>query len=325
MNVGLSSFVPIDIRLFRNAPRDLPFDVYLKVSEGNYAHVFSRTTGIDYRRLATYMAKGLSELHVRREDEPLIHAFVENTLDRVLTDEHASSAARIAALLNKTEQNLAEVFQAVDLPEEVVRASERVVTGYVRMLSQEPQSLALLLKLVSHGDTLYAHAVAVAVFTLVLAKGMARFPERTIESIGLGGFLHDVGFSQVSRAILDKPGELTEDEWRVVEEHPRLGLKILEHTPGIPDEVRYVVYQHHEEPTGMGYPNGLMGSAIFLPARIVAITDAFAAMIARRPYREALSPDEAIRQLLAMPAKFEPELVRLLGRLLFRGRGERAA
>ena len=94
--------------------------------------------------------------------------------------------------------------------------------------------------------------------------------------------------------------------------HPALGLKMIEGTPGIPDEVRFIVYQHHEQPDGKGYPNGLHGKAIYYPATIVAIADSFSALISDRPFRPAFTVPQAFKILEENPGKYDRELVALL-------------
>ena len=90
---------------------------------------------------------------------------------------------------------------------------------------------------------------------------------------------------------------------------------MLENTPGIPDEVRYIIYQHHERPDGTGYPNGLSGDAIFFPARIVSVADSFSALISNRPFRPAYSVDQALHILRSEIGDREPELVKVVSDL----------
>src|SRR5689334_18763246 len=103
----------VDIQTFRNAIRDITFDVFLKLAENNYAHVFSKTTGLDYKRLAHYISKGVTKLYIRPEDEVAYKAFIEKTADSIFKDPNVSQERKIASLLNMTEQNMAELFTQV--------------------------------------------------------------------------------------------------------------------------------------------------------------------------------------------------------------------
>ncbi len=101
--------------------------------------------------------------------------------------------------------------------------------------------------------------------------------------------------------------------------HPILGLAMLENCHNIPDEVRYIVYQHHEEPGGHGYPNGLRGPVIYYPSKIVALADAFSALISKRPFRPPYTTEQAIHILQAEGAKYDRELVRILSSIFLKG------
>src|SRR6218665_1339803 len=103
-----NNFIAVDINSFRNVTRDISFDVYLKLSDENIAHVFSKTTGLDYKRLAQYIQKGVRELYIRKEDKATFDAFVARTAQKIFDDATTPQEKKIAVLLNMTEQNMAE-------------------------------------------------------------------------------------------------------------------------------------------------------------------------------------------------------------------------
>jgi putative nucleotidyltransferase with HDIG domain len=197
--------------------------------------------------------------------------------------------------------------------------------NYVKLMTDNPKTLALILKLVSHGDYLYYHSIAVAIFSMFIAKASGQFNQRTLELLGLGGFLHDIGYTQINKDIIESPKQLTAAEWTEIRAHPKLGLRMIENTPNIPDEVRYIVYQHHEEPSGKGYPNGLHGAVTYYPAKVVALADAFSALISKRPFRPAHTVEQAIQILRSETGKFDRELVQILSSIFMRDRGSKAA
>jgi putative two-component system response regulator len=140
-----------------------------------------------------------------------------------------------------------------------------------------------------------------------------------LEHIGMGGFLHDVGATHLPKEIVCSPTELDAEQWVEMRAHTTLGMRMLEGTPNIADEVRYIVYQHHEEPGGKGYPNGLLGPVIYYPAKIVALADAFSALISKRPFRAAYTVEQAIHLLEAGSGqKHDRELVHLMASIFLR-------
>jgi HD-GYP domain-containing protein (c-di-GMP phosphodiesterase class II) len=108
--------------------------------------------------------------------------------------------------------------------------------------------------------------------------------------------LHDIGKVRVPEAILNKPGPLTEAEWAVMKTHPEVGEKILRPIKSL-NAILPIVRHHHERWDGTGYPDRLVGRRIPLGARIVAVCDAYRAMTEDRPYRVALSHEEARQEL----------------------------
>ena len=123
--------------------------------------------------------------------------------------------------------------------------------------------------------------------------------------------LHDIGKVGLPDSILDKPGRLTEEEFDQVKKHADYGWAILRLLPGF-ERVCLLVLHHHERIDGMGYPAGLKGDEIPLGARIVAVVDAFDAMVSDRPYRKGLPVVEALRRLRAdSGTQFDAEIVEL--------------
>jgi putative nucleotidyltransferase with HDIG domain len=297
------NLVAVDILTFRNATRDISFDVYLKLSEENVAHVFSRSTGLDYKRLAQYISKGVNELFIHVDDMGAYKEFIARPAHAVFADPQTSPEKKIATLLNMTEQNMSELFTQLNVGEQTAESSKRVIQNYVKLMTQNPQNLALILKLVSHGEYLYYHSIAVSIFSMFIAKASGQFNQRMLELVGFGGFLHDIGVTQLPKELMDSPKIYEEEERHHMETHAQIGMKMLEGTVNIQDEVRYVVYQHHEQPNGKGYPNKLHPGVIYYPSRIVALADAFSALISKRPYREAYSVPQAIEILSAETAK----------------------
>ena len=317
--------IPVDIRSFRSATRDINFDVYLKLSDENVAHVFSRTTGLDYKRLAQYIHKGVKQLYIRAEDETDYKAFIARTADSIFNSPETSTEKKIATLLNMTEQNMAELFVQINVDEETAVSAQKLMKNYVNLMVGRPQTLAIILKLVSHGEYLYYHSIAVAIFSMFIAKASGQFNQRMLELAGLGGFLHDIGCTQLPKEVVDSPTELTPEQWKLMRSHPKLGLSMIEATPNIPDEVRYIVYQHHEEPGGGGYPNGIRGPVIYYPAKIVALADAFSALISNRPFRPAYTVEQAVEILKQESTKHDRELVKIMAGIFLKPASDKEA
>jgi putative nucleotidyltransferase with HDIG domain len=163
------------------------------------------------------------------------------------------------------------------------------------------------------------HALEVARLAWLVGMELG-LNEEELEWLVHGALLHDVGKLGVADAILEKPGPLTKEEWKVVKRHPEVGARMIEPLESLRKALP-VIRHHHERPDGSGYPDGLEGGEIPLGARIVAVVDAYDVML-RRPYRperygSKSSPAEALQELWdEAGSQFDVRVVEAMGRLL---------
>jgi putative nucleotidyltransferase with HDIG domain len=172
---------------------------------------------------------------------------------------------------------------------EAAEQKEELVPEVIEMVK------ALATALYSKSDYNKVHHLETARLSELLGKVMG-LNQQQIEQIRVAGLLHDVGTLSIPSDLINKPGSLTDDERRVVNQHPVLGAQLLRPIRALRD-ICEILENHHERWDGTGFPHGLKGEEIPLPARIVAIVDSYHAMISDRPYRTALSQEEAIKAL----------------------------
>jgi putative nucleotidyltransferase with HDIG domain len=154
----------------------------------------------------------------------------------------------------------------------------------------------------------FQHSKRVAAYAVLLGRCCGLAGEE-LESLRLGALLHDVGKIGVPRNVLQKPGNLSEDEWQVMRSHPSIGHRLLSDFPQLHKEAE-IAYSHHEEYNGAGYPQGLKGEEIPRAARLFSIVDTFDAITSDRPYRPAQSTAKARQEIERMAgAQFDPALV----------------
>lgn len=135
----------------------------------------------------------------------------------------------------------------------------------------------------------FEHSVQVSLYSALIGNWLGLEPEE-LKDLSIAGLLHDVGKCNIPDEILNKPDKLTDDEFKVMRNHPTLGYVLLANTKQFNDAVLSGVLQHHERSDGSGYPNGLAGTHIHPYARIVAIADIYSAMTSDRVYRKKDSP-----------------------------------
>ncbi len=153
-----------------------------------------------------------------------------------------------------------------------------------------------LMSLRNHDLYTYTHSVNVSVLCIALASALD-LPQEQVEKLGIGAMMHDIGKSAIPANVLNKQGQLSEDEFRLMKQHPVEGVRMLEGNADIPKESLLAVLQHHEKLNGSGYPLRLSGDRITVFGRISALADCYDALTTPRPYRYSHTPYMALSLL----------------------------
>jgi len=153
---------------------------------------------------------------------------------------------------------------------------------------------------------------------LRLGKAL-RLPDNHLKELSLLALLHDIGKIAIPDSVLMNPGGLAQDEWEIVRKHPEIGCQIVKQASCELANVAEGIWAHHERWDGAGYPRGLKGDEIPLSSRIISVADAYDVMIRGRPFKKAVSPQDAINELVRCAGtQFDPELVNTFVKLMSR-------
>jgi HD-GYP domain-containing protein (c-di-GMP phosphodiesterase class II) len=186
-----------------------------------------------------------------------------------------------------------------ELRDSFARAAAAVREGRERLREASIEFIQSLASALDARDAYTAgHSRRVSQYACAIARSM-KLPPKELEEVRVGALLHDIGKIGITDSILQKPGRLSEEENRLIQEHPLIGRRILDGVQGLQPYLG-VVELHHENWDGSGYPHGLRREETPLAARIVKIADAYDAMTSDRPYRRGMPHEEA----LAVIAKF---------------------
>jgi PAS domain S-box-containing protein len=186
------------------------------------------------------------------------------------------------------------------------RAAEELESSNARLAHMLQEMTATLGRIVESRDPYtHGHQERVSEVSRAIAEEMG-LPERDVEAVAMAALVHDIGKLSVPAEILNKPGVLSEVEFSLIKTHSERGHAILGGVES-PWPLADVVWQHHERKDGSGYPQGLKGDAILLPARILAIADVVEAMASHRPYRPALGLEAAVQQIRNHPEKYDDD------------------
>lgn len=188
-----------------------------------------------------------------------------------------------------------------------IKVAEQTET-LINLYADTLEALVLALDLREH-ETGF-HSYRVTEYSLTLARKLG-LPDKALSILAKGALLHDIGKIGIPDSILLKPGKLTDEEWKIMKMHPTMGYELLKKIDFL-EEAAEIVLSHHEHYNGKGYPRGLKGEQIPLGARIFSVVDALDAMTSNRPYRQALSFEEAIERIAkSSGSQFDPSIVRV--------------
>lgn len=154
------------------------------------------------------------------------------------------------------------------------------------------------------------HSDRVKRMSLAIAKKMG-FSEERLENLEYGALLHDIGKIGIKDEVLQKQAPLSSEEYQYIQEHPLIGVKIVEGVEFFKDKIP-MIRHHHEHYDGNGYPDGLAGEAIPLEARIISLPDAFDAMTSARPHRNIMPLQNVLAELEKFKGKqFDPKVLEI--------------
>jgi len=194
-----------------------------------------------------------------------------------------------------------------------IAEEQKRVAEWAQLHRESTEVLARAIQAKDEGGS--RHVERVQYYATALARSL-ELPEQDRQAVEIAALLHDIGKLAVPEHILSKPGPLTPDERKKMQLHAQIGAEIVSAVP-FPCPVAPLIRSHHERWDGKGYPSGLRGEQIPVGARVLSVVDFFDAMTSGRPYRPALSPEEALRMLQNEAGKaFDPAIVARFTELL---------
>jgi len=203
--------------------------------------------------------------------------------------QQATEIERETRALISTAMEDARMGRSLDGP-----GTRKIVGEMVDSIIRNPDALVWFLHLKNKDEYTAMHSLRTCILALAFGRHM-ELPKDTLTLLGVGALLHDIGKVMIPSEILDKPGNLTRDEFEIMKTHVPLGVEILENAKGIPPMAIELARRHHERYNGTGYMAGLRGNEIGDFGMIAAIVDQYDAMVSPHVYREARSPYDTLR------------------------------
>jgi len=211
------------------------------------------------------------------------------------TASRQDEVARAGRIREKARGAMKAVFQEVRKGKAIdAEHCLPLVDDITQSVQRNPGAIVSLARLKTSDDYTYMHSVAVCALMVALSRQLKLSPEDTREA-GLAGLLHDLGKSAMPLEVLNKPGKLTDAEFKIMKSHPAAGHQMLLDGKGVGPISLDVCLHHHEKINGQGYPHGLKADEISLFAKMGAVCDVYDAITSNRPYKVGWDPAESIR------------------------------
>ncbi len=240
-----------------------------------------------YRHLAFLMITGVEDIRVGIEamrkgaDDYLVKPMQSEIV--MVSLERALERKRLELELENYREHLEEMVR------ERTRQLETALFQVERSYEDTLQALGAAIDL--RDSETAGHSQRVTLYSVRIAKELGATAHE-LKTVAMGAWLHDIGKLGIPDAILLKPGALTEQEWAIMRSHAQVGFDLVKRIPFLADAAE-IILTHHERCDGSGYPRGLKTADIPIGARIFAVADTVDAMTSDRPYRQALSFEEA--------------------------------
>jgi putative nucleotidyltransferase with HDIG domain len=204
---------------------------------------------------------------------------------------------RAAMICNTAKKAVVSMFREVRMGNAInAEAAGELVEEISSSVIRNPGALISLARLKTADDYTYMHSVAVCALMVSLARQLG-LDEQDVREAGMAGLLHDLGKALMPMDVLNKPGKLTDDEFRIIKSHPVEGHRLLVEGKTASAIVLDVCLHHHEKVDGSGYPDKLKGDDISLFAKMGAVCDVYDAITSNRPYKAGWDPAESIRKM----------------------------
>lgn len=248
------------------------------------------------------------------EIDELLDNIRSKSSEEISTDSYyyaeAMKVKKIQQDIEQASKQIESIFENIQQTGEIqIQEVEKRIIPLIKQATEIPHLYHLFYELKSKDEYTYIHSISVGIIATKIGEWLD-LTETELNELAMAATLHDIGKSKIPTHILNKPGKLTEGEFKKMKLHTIYGYDILKEIPHISNVILQVVLQHHEREDGGGYPFSLKGDEIHLFAKIVAIADVFHAMSSLRVYHDA-SPFYEVMKSLHTDAfgKLDPQIL----------------
>tara|TARA_B100001248_G_C27398870_1_gene468090 strand:- start:517 stop:1515 length:999 start_codon:yes stop_codon:yes gene_type:complete len=254
-------------------------DIYIRLSETKFILLFHMGSLIDMKQVKKYAEYNIKELYViKTAYNKMLSKQV--SVAGMIIDSKEVPALKKVSIINRVADGVYNAFSKKGFEEEAFENAKNISESVVNLVNAKPDLAKLMESLNGIDDEIFKHSMAVSFMAPMLAKKLEWNRPDTLQKISLGGLLHDIGKRELDPKILKKQrSDLTYEEMCDYETHPFRGMEILSSMNSVPQDVIAIVYEHHENSIGQGFPRRLWDVKMHPMARVVALTNVFCELI----------------------------------------------
>lgn len=311
------NFSKVSIQQFVSKPK-LEFDIFIRLSKDKYVRVGRAGSHIPVDRVHFYISKGMTHLYLKKTEFSKAVDFNVQLTKTIALNSNVSEEKKINFMKYTTEVVLEKAFDSSSFDTATYSAAKKVLVSMIDVVTRNTDQLHLLDALNSHSDWIYAHSLGTALFAIMITKEMSMTSTQSFYNLGMAGLFHEISFKDLPKTITEKPlSQLTTDELALYETHPTMSRDILACLESSNGDILQLVYEHHEDQSGQGYPRKISKTKLHPLSKIFLTADAFSALVVKNPIHKQQTALEAIETLKTVyKDKLDPVTIAALASLV---------
>ena len=283
--------------------------LFLRTGKDCFVLFISETSLLSAAKIEQLQQNNVSHLYLDINDKKGYLNYLKENLSAILSNPELTDSDKAEIIYETASSITEELF--LQPSTKGIKQTRILVNSMIDTISHAPKTSSMLMMITSQDYYTYTHSINVGIYAVSMTrKTIPSISDVELKTLGLGFFLHDLGKARIPSSIINKQGPLNKYEWQLMQEHPMLGVELVQKMGEDSPPVTDIILTHHERNCGSGYPKKLSRDEISLPGKICALCDVFDALTTKRPYKNALSTFEALKLMKnENPKHFDQDLL----------------
>ncbi len=298
----------------------MPVDLYVRFGDGRFVQVVKAGVANPMDQIKNYQSKDVQYLWIQKNEYPkLAHQTI--AFAGIIVANKTTKLHQKTTFLKNAAGTVFSQLEHMGVNATAYNQAKQITDATLSLVENHGDLLDLFSSFTQSNDEIVAHSLAVSALSILIAQKLGWEKRLTLEKLGLGALLHDIGLKAVPPELSKKPlAKMTAEELQIYQTHPYKGMQMLQSLGVVPDDVVSIVYEHHENAIGQGFPQRLRDIKMHPLARVVSLADQFVELTIPNPNSPlSKNPREALVYMeYTMGQPFNKEAFRALSRLILK-------